>query len=95
MIKLQDNIVIDADKYGYVAKRYIGLNKKGEEMFEVIGYHAEICGVLECVVRYLQRICVRDKDMDIHQAIKELVEINRAWYNILNENLTKLEKLEK
>lgn len=28
MIKLQDNIVIDADKYGYVAKRYIGLNKK-------------------------------------------------------------------
>lgn len=64
-------------------------------MFEVIGYHVEICGVLECVVRYLQRICVRDKDMDIHQAIKELVEINRAWYNILNENLSKLEKLGK
>lgn len=29
MIKLQDNIVIDADKYGYVAKKIYWLKQKG------------------------------------------------------------------
>ena len=95
MIKLQDGIVIDADKYCYVAKKHVGVNKKGKDIFEIIGYHADICGVLECVVRYLQRTCIQNKDLNINQAIKELVEINQKWYNILNENLTQLERLRK
>ena len=54
MIKINENLYIDADDNQYMLRKFIGKDKDGEDIYKTITYHRTLKEVFLAVIRQRQ-----------------------------------------
>ena len=78
MIKINDNIYIKSDKNCYIVCKYLGKNKKNEDVYDAMTYHRTLKEALSMLIRLKQYQLVAENEMELTE---------QDTYNMLEELL--------
>ncbi len=86
MIKINDNLIIDADDNQFIVKQVRTVQdpkskNKGKQIYDVWGYYITLEGALRGVKKLLQRRTVRDKDVTLKTLLDEIKKIHEDIFN--------------
>lgn len=85
MIKLNDNLYIKSDKNCYIICKYLGKNKKNEDVYDAMTYHRTLKEALSMLIRQKQYQLVAENDLTLQEAIKKFKQIEEETEKILKE----------
>ena len=92
MIKVDEDYYIGADTYCYAVMKKCGKDKNGNDTFRVLSYPSSLTSAIEYIMKYKQRQCVNENNIDLQEALKSFKKINEKMYMRLKE-IEKLEEL--
>lgn len=75
MIKIDENLSIDADDNQYMLRKFIGKDKDGEDVYRTITYHRTLKEVFMAVIRQRQYKLVAENELSLHEALKGFKQI--------------------
>lgn len=87
MIKINDNIYIKSDKNCYIVCKYIGKNKKNEDVYDAMTYHRTLKEALSMLIRLKQYQLVAEYEMELYEAIEKFKQIEEETEKMLKENI--------
>ena len=85
MIKINDNIYIKSDKNCYIVCKYLGKNKKNEDVYDVMTYHRTLKEALSMLIRLKQYQLVAENEMELYEAIEKFRQIEEETEKMLKE----------
>ncbi len=85
MIKLDDNLYIKSDKNCYIICRYLGKNKKNEDVYDAMTYHRTLKEALSMLIRQKQYKLVAENDLTLQEAIEKFKQIEEETEKMLKE----------
>lgn len=85
MIKINDNIYIKSDKNCYIVCKYLGKNKKNEDVYDAMTYHRTLKEALSMLIRLKQYQSVAENDLTLQEAIEKFRQIEEETEKMLKE----------
>ena len=85
MIKINDNIYIKSDKNCYIVCKYLGKNKKNEDVYDAMTYHRTLKEALSMLIRLKQYQLVAENDLTLQEAIEKFKQIEEETEKMLKE----------
>ena len=85
MIKINDNIYIKSDKNCYIVCKYLGKNKKNEDVYNAMTYHRTLKEALSMLIRLKQYQSVAENDLTLQEAIEKFRQIEEEIEKMLKE----------
>lgn len=85
MIKINDNIYIKSDKNCYIVCKYLGKNKKNEDVYDAMTYHRTLKEALSMLIRLKQYQSVAENDLTLQEAIEKFKQIEEETEKMLKE----------
>lgn len=85
MIKLDDNLYIKSDKNCYIICRYLGKNKKNEDVYDAMTYHRTLKEALSMLIRQRQYKLIAENDLTLQEAIEKFKQIEEETEKMLKE----------
>lgn len=85
MIKINDNIYIKSDKNCYIVCKYLGKNKKNEDVYDAMTYHRTLKEELSMLIRLKQYQSVAENDLTLQEAIEKFRQIEEETEKMLKE----------
>ena len=85
MIKINDNIYIKSDKNCYIVCKYLGKNKKNEDVYDAMTYHRTLKEALSMLIRLKQYQLVAENDLTLQEAIEKFRQIEEETEKMLKE----------
>lgn len=85
MIKLDDNLYIKSDKNCYIICRYLGKNKKNEDVYDAMTYHRTLKEALSMLIRQKQYKLIAENDLTLQEAIEKFKQIEEETEKMLKE----------
>lgn len=85
MIKINENLYIDADDNQYMLRKFIGKDKDGEDIYKTITYHRTLKEVFGAVIRQRQYKLVADNELTLQEALKDFKQIEEETEKMLKE----------
>lgn len=87
MIKINDNIYIKSDKNCYIVCKYLGKNKKNEDVYDAMTYHRTLKEALSMLIRLKQYQLVAENDLTLQEAIEKFKQIEEETEKTLKEHI--------
>ena len=78
-IKLEKGIYLESDETQFAIKREVGVNKKGETTYKILGYYTNFEQELQGYVRHKTRV---SKATTLQQAINEIRALKNHITNL-------------
>lgn len=85
MIKINDNIYIKSDKNCYIVCKYLGKNKKNEDVYDAMTYHRTLKEALSMLIRLKQYQSVAENDLTLQEAIEKFKQIEEETEKMFKE----------
>ena len=85
MIKINDSIYIKSDKNCYIVCKYLGKNKKNEDVYDAMAYHRTLKEALSMLIRLKQYQSVAENDLTLQEAIEKFRQIEEETEKMLKE----------
>ena len=85
MIKINDNIYIKSDKNCYIVCKYLGKNKKNEDVYDAMTYHRTLKEALSMLIRQRQYKLIAENDLTLQEAIEKFKQIEEETEKMLKE----------
>lgn len=85
MIKINENLYIDADDNQYMLRKFIGKDKDGENIYKTITYHRTLNEVFVAVIRQRQYKLVAENKLTLQEALKGFKQIEEETEQMLKK----------
>lgn len=85
MIKINENLYIDADDNQYMLRKFIGKDKDGEDIYKTITYHRTLKEVFVAVIRQRQYKLVAENKLTLQKALKGFKQIEEETEQMLKK----------
>lgn len=84
MIRVTDQIVIDANKYGYqLMLDTQKVDKDSKPIYKYLGYYPSLRNAMNGALAYVNRMCVSENDMTLGEAISVFAENQNVFTRLL------------
>ena len=88
MIKITDNIFINADERQYILQKEIGIDKKtGKTKYKNLGYYQCVSDAIRACSTLLLRQEIQNTDLTLKEAYHRFNEVEQRIKQMLPENI--------